>query len=90
MKRQKKLTEHRVACECGAKAAVFQLAGGRFMAHCVACGSLCFFDNPILLERLSQGGDLCHHTVERRPCRGGWTTWCRRCRVRRFYYDGGG
>jgi len=33
------------------------------------------------------GGKLCPHRLERKPCRGGHTTWCPICRVRSFIYD---
>jgi hypothetical protein len=46
-----------------------------------------FFDNPLLLERLRFGGRLCPHKLEKKPCRGGHTTWCPTCRVRSFIYD---
>lgn len=81
----KKLLEYRLRCACGALAPVFSV-GDRYMAHCPGCGSLTFWGNPALLERLRYGGQLCNHQLESRPCKGGWTTWCPRCRVRTFYY----
>ncbi|RLC60832.1 MAG: hypothetical protein DRI01_09545 [Chloroflexi bacterium] len=84
---KKQLTEFTMHCLCGAAAPIFKLQGGRFMGHCPGCGALVFFSNPVLLERLRHGGDLCPHQPERRPCRGGFTTWCPTCRVRCFYYD---
>ncbi len=85
---KKRTTEFTVDCTCGEKANVFQLERG-FMAHCLNCGAVTFFDNPQLLERLRLGGKLCHHQIEPRPCRGGHTTWCPICRVRAFYYHSG-
>ena len=82
-------TEFSLDCSCGAKAGVFALERG-FMGHCVSCGSITFFDNPALLERLRFGGQLCPHHLEQKPCRGGQTTWCPVCRVRTFYYDSRG
>lgn len=84
---KKKATAYRLDCPCGGKAQVFQTAESRYMAHCASCGSLTFFDNGALLERLELLGKLCLHNPERRLCRGGWTTWCRRCRVRVFFYE---
>jgi len=84
---KKQLTGLTMRCQCGAAAPVFKLKNARFMAHCPGCGALAFFSNPVLLERLRHGGELCPHQPERRPCQGGWTTWCSKCRVRIFCYD---
>jgi hypothetical protein len=70
-KRKKKPTEYTLDCQCGAKAAVFEIEKGY----------------PILLQRLHFGGKLCPHELEKKPCRGGHTTWCPICRVRSFIYD---
>jgi hypothetical protein len=86
---KKQLTEFTMRCQCGAAAPIFKLRNARFMAHCPDCGALVFFSNPILLERLRHGGELCPHHPEPVPCRGGWTTWCSKCRIRSFYYDSG-
>lgn len=75
-----------VDCPCGEKAPVFELEHG-YMAHCPGCGAITFFDNPQLLERVRLGGKLCHHELEKKPCRRGYTTWCPTCRVRTFYYE---
>ncbi len=83
---KKKPTEYSIDCPCGEKARVFELESG-YMAHCINCGSLTFFDNPQLLERLRLGGKLCHHQLTRKPCRGGRTTWCTLCRIGTFYYE---
>ena len=85
-KRKKKATEYTLDCDCGEKAAVFELEKG-YMAHCPGCGGVTFFDNPMLLERLRFGGKLCTHQLEKKACRGGHTTWCPICRVRSFIYD---
>ncbi len=85
----KKLTEFSLDCPCGVKARIFELEKG-YMAHCLSCGAITFFDNPQLLERLHFGGKLCHHQLEQKPCRGGHTTWCSLCRIRTFYYNCGG
>ena len=85
-KRKKKATEYSLNCNCGSKAAVFELEKG-YMAHCPDCGAVTFFDNPMLLQRLRFGGKLCPHQLEKKPCRGGHTTWCPTCRVRSFEYD---
>jgi hypothetical protein len=76
-------------CRCGAKARVFELEKG-YMAHCAACGTLTFFQNEDLLERVRYGGALCPHNPERKPCPGGHTSWCLICRVRTFYRDNPG
>jgi len=83
---KKKPTEFSLDCPCGARAPVFELENG-YMAHCADCGSVAFFKNPQLLERLRYGGQICPHNPEAKPCRGGHTTWCSVCRVRRFFYD---
>jgi hypothetical protein len=88
---KKKVTKRRsmdlvLDCRCGAKACVFELEKG-YMAHCPGCGSLTFFHNPQLLERLRFGGQLCPHQLGKNPCPGGTTTWCPICRVRTFYRD---
>ena len=83
-KLKKKTTEFTLSCPCGAKAPVFQLGEIRYMAHCPGCGALTFFNNPLLLERLRYGGELCPHRLEQKPCKGGFTTWCDKCRVRCF------
>jgi len=88
-KRRKTITEYSLNCNCGSKAAVFELEKG-YMAHCPDCGAVTFFDNPMLLQRLRFGGKLCPHQLEKKLCRGGHTTWCSVCRVRTFYYDNGG
>lgn len=87
---KKKATEFRLDCPCGGKAQVFQTGESRYMGHCTSCGGLTFFDNGALLERLKLVGKLCLHDPPRKPCRGGWTTWCPRCRVRTFYYEPAG
>ncbi len=84
-KRKKSITEYTIDCSCGSKAPVYQLQKG-YMAHCPDCGAVTFFDNPQLLQRLQYGGKLCLHQLERKPCRGGYTTWCPTCRVRTFEY----
>lgn len=83
---KKKQTNFSIGCPCGTKAPIFELERG-YMAHCLNCGAITFFDNPQLLERLRLGGRLCHHHLEQKPCRGGHTTWCGICRVRTFYYE---
>jgi|GEM_PF-1167611 len=83
---KKKPTDFFLDCPCGEKACIFELERG-YMAHCLTCGAITFFDNPQLLERLRLGGKLCHHQLGQKPCRGGHTTWCPLCRVRTFYYS---
>ena len=83
----KKATEFFLDCSCGARAQVFELGEKGYLAHCAGCGSLTFFHNPVLLERLRFGGQLCPHQPEQKPCAGGHTTWCPVCRVRSFYYS---
>ena len=84
---KKRPTEFYLHCACGAKARVLELGEKGFMAHCPACGSLTFFHDPELLERLRFGIQLCPHHLEQKPCPGGHTTWCPICRVRTFYRD---
>lgn len=83
---KKQATEFSIDCPCGEKARIFELERG-FMARCLGCRAITFFDNPQLLERLRLGGKLCHHKIEPKACRGGRTTWCPVCRVRTFLYD---
>ena len=86
----KKLTGLSLTCSCGAAVQVVELAGKGYMAHCAACGALTFFHNPVLLERIKFGGQLCPHHPERKPCPGGLTSWCDICRVRIFYRNSEG
>ena len=88
IRKKKILTEYSLNCGCGEKAPVFELEKG-YMAHCLGCGAVTFFDNQLLLQRLRFGSKLCPHEVEAKPCRGGHTTWCPTCRVRHFSYDNG-
>jgi hypothetical protein len=81
----KKATDLQLDCSCGEKARVFESQKG-YMAHCLKCGAITFFDNPQLLERLRFNGKLCHHQLDEKPCQGGHTTWCSLCRIRTFYY----
>ena len=85
-KRVKIPTEFSFDCDCGEKAPVFEIGKG-YMAHCPSCGAVTFFQNPALLQRLRFGGGLCPHQLEKKPCRGGYTTWCPTCRVRSFKYN---
>jgi transcription elongation factor Elf1 len=82
----KTLMELALICPCGEKAKVFERNKKGYMAHCLSCGAITFFDNPQLLERIRFGGKLCPHQLEEKPCRGGHTTWCSLCRIRTFYY----
>ena len=86
---KKKATELTIDCSCGEKARIFELERG-YMAHCINCGALWFFDNPQLLERLRFSGKLCHHQVIQKPCKSGSTSWCPLCRIRTFRYHNGG
>jgi len=81
----KKPTEYSLTCSCGAKVPVIELIGKGYMGHCAGCGALIFFHNSSLLTRLSYGGQLCQHQPEKKPCPGGFTSWCDICRVRVFY-----
>ncbi len=85
--RKKKIpTEFFLDCSCGAKGQVFELERG-YMTHCPGCGTMTFFHNQQLLERVRLGGQLCPHHPECKPCPGGSTSWCPVCRVRTFHYD---
>ena len=85
-KSKKKIMEISSDCGCGEKTQVYKLERG-YMMRCPYCGAVTFFRDPILLTRLSFGGRLCPHQLEKKPCRGGHTTWCPICRVRSFEYD---
>lgn len=84
---KKKLTEVKLGCTCGAMAPVFDIGGKGYMAQCAGCGSTTFFRSPALLERLRYGNTMCPHHPPVTPCKTGFTTWCRICRVRTFYYE---
>ena len=49
-------TEFFLDCSCGARAQVFSLGDRGYMSHCPGCGTMTFFHNPQLLERLHLGG----------------------------------
>lgn len=42
---KKRPTEFYIDCLCGAKGRIFELERG-YMAHCLNCGAITFFDNP--------------------------------------------
>lgn len=81
---QKIKTDFFIDCSCGAKSAVFENKDGKWYTHCVNCGRLTFWSNPMLTERLKFGGKLCPHNIEVRNCRSGRTSFCKICRVRVF------
>jgi len=79
-------TELQLECPCGAKSPVFQGKKGKWHSHCINCGRLTFWSNPMLTERLRYDGQLCSHEIEPLQCKEGFTTWCKICRVRSFIY----
>jgi len=86
-KKEKKRTEYNLRCnECGALASVFALGNSRWFSHCPGCGKMWFGSNPDLLERLKYSEAVCLHNPPRKPCKGGYTTWCPLCRIRTFSY----
>lgn len=84
---KKKLTEFKLGCACGAMAPVFDIGEKGYMAQCVGCGSTTFFRSPTILQRLRYGNTACPHHPPVKPCKTGFTSWCRICRVRTFYYE---
>lgn len=80
----RKKTEFMLACDCGAKARVYETAGDKFYARCPGCGKVTFGSNTDLLERLKYGGSLCPHHPAVVPCKRGFTSWCPLCRIRTF------
>jgi hypothetical protein len=74
-----------INCPCGAKSPVFQNnKESRWFSHCVNCGRMTFWSNPVLTERLKYGGNLCSHNPELKDCKSGKTSFCRFCRIRIF------
>jgi len=77
-----------IACPCGSKAAITETGWG-YYGHCPNCGRLSFFRNPALLEKVRLGGkSLCPHQPKLIQCKGGWTCWCEKCRIRVFVPEG--
>lgn len=85
---KKTKTDLHLACPCGAKSPVFQTGDSKWYSHCVNCGRLTFWSNPMLTERLRFGGRLCPHNPEFRDCKSGKTSFCRLCRIRVFMPTG--
>jgi len=86
-KRVKKRTEYNIRCdECDAKVSVFASGNNRWFSHCAGCGKMWFGSNPDILERLKHSESVCFHKPPRKPCKGGYTTWCPLCRIRTFSY----
>jgi hypothetical protein len=93
MSRKKPLREKTglfIACPCGSKAAIMETGWG-YYGHCPNCGRLTFFRSNALLEKVRLGAkEVCPHQPELVECKGGRTSWCRKCRVRTFLPDSGG
>jgi len=83
----RKKTEFTLACDCGARARVFETSGDKFYARCPGCGKVTFGSNTDLLERLKYGDLLCPHKPPVVPCKRGYTSWCHLCRIRTFSYE---
>ena len=81
-------TDLSLSCPCGAKSPVFQTRDSRWYSHCVNCGRLTFWSNPMLSERLRYGGILCHDKLDAKDCKWGKTSFCRVCRIRVFMPTG--
>lgn len=69
--------------ECNGSASVFE-KGDRFWTHCLTCGAMYFWKNPLITERISQGRPICLHGAPLTECKTGYTRNCRICRVRMF------
>ncbi|MBA7639672.1 hypothetical protein ES703_47332 [subsurface metagenome] len=78
-------TELSLKCPCGAASPVFENKG-KWNSHCVNCGRVTFWSNPLLTERVRYGGQLCKHKPEAKPCKNPkiLTSFCLICRVRVF------
>ena len=72
-------------CPCGVASQVFE-SKGKWNSHCVNCGRVTFWSNPVLTERLKFSGQLCKHKPELTPCKNQktLTSFCLVCRVRVF------
>lgn len=81
-------TDLSLDCLCGAKSPVFVTGDSRWYSHCVNCGRLTFWSNPMLTERIRYGGKLCPHSTEMIECKGGTTSFCKTCRIRVFVPTG--
>ncbi len=80
-------TDLYLQCSCGAKSPVVQTKE-RWYSHCVCCGRMTFWSNPMLTERLKYGGELCSHKPAVKDCKGGKTSFCDLCRIRTFIPGG--
>jgi hypothetical protein len=85
---KKTKTDLYLDCSCGARSPVFQNKDSRWHSHCVNCGRLTFWSNPMLTERLKYGGKLCLHNPEVKDCKNGKTSFCKLCRIRVFMPTG--
>lgn len=84
MKRTRKKTGLFIYCPCGSKGAVVETEWG-YYCHCPHCGRLSFFRNEALLEKVRLGAKhICDHDIQLKPCKGGQTGWCPKCRLRVF------
>jgi len=72
---KKTKTDLYLDCPCGARSPVFQGKDSKWFSHCINCGRLTFWSNPMLTERLKYGGKLCPHNPEVRDCRNGKTSF---------------
>jgi len=77
-----------IDCPCGARSPVFENKDSKWFSHCVNCGRLTFWSNPMLTERLRYGGKLCPHDPELKTCKNGKTSFCKLCRIRVFVPTG--
>ncbi len=71
-------------CPCGAKSPVSEDKHSKWFSHCVNCGRLTFWSNPMLTEKLKYSGKLCPHGPKLNDCKGGKTSFCKLCRTRVF------
>ena len=72
--------------DCGAQMAIRLTKGERrFYAHCPGCGRM-QFGPAQSVARLDYSDAICQHSIERTPCKRGFTSWCPICRVRTFTY----
>ena len=83
MNRRKRLGFSVACTECGAVAGAFQKGDG-YWSHCLNCGSIWFWKNPAITDRVAHGHPVCIHNPPVQEVRRGYMRNCAICRVRMF------
>ena len=55
-----------------------------FWSHCLSCGAIWFWKNPMITERVSHGRPVCIHNPPLREVRRGYMRSCSICLIRMF------